>query len=145
MKSFLVTAFAVLAGSLSLKAQQPCVMASYGQGCGPVLTGTVEPNGGTQRVTFAVTNAQPRALVLFMLGFNELSLGIPGTAGCALLTDLAFSQMHQVGADGTYTWSRALPNDPSGPTVRVQYLEITIDAASNLLLHTTNGVTMTCP
>lgn len=126
-------------------AHEPCVMASYGEGCGPVLTGSVEPNGGTQRVTFTVSNAEPKALVLFLLGFQELNVPIPGTLGCSLLTDVVFSQFHQTDGSGVYSWSRALPSDPTGPTLRVQYLEVTLDAYSQLALRTTNGLTLACP
>ena len=136
---------ALLALSSSTSAQGLCVMGTYGQGCGPVLTGSTVRNGNTQRVTFAMTEGRPDAVVLFMIGFNELNIPIPGTNGCALLTDLAFSQFHRTNSVGEYSFSRALPSDPTGPTIRVQMLEITIDGVGQPVLRTTNGVTMSCP
>jgi hypothetical protein len=121
-----------------------CTTGTYGQGCGPTLSATITPNGGTERISLTVNNAQPGALLLFALGFTELNLEIPGAPGCALLTDLVFSQFHQADQNGSYTYSRALPNVAAGPTIRIQFIEITLNAAQELVIRATNGATMSC-
>ncbi|MBK8975381.1 MAG: hypothetical protein IPM29_05610 [Planctomycetes bacterium] len=123
-------------------AQGPTVT-PYGTSCGPVLSGEVVPNGGTQRFAFTVSNGTPRARVLLVVGIDETATPLPGTS-CLLLTQLYFTQQHRLDATGRYTWSHALSSSFSG-YARVQFLEVDLDAPGGVAYFPSNGVYMVVP
>ncbi|MBK8975382.1 MAG: hypothetical protein IPM29_05615 [Planctomycetes bacterium] len=123
-------------------AQAPAVI-PYGQGCGPVLTGQVTPNGNTLRFAFTVTNGTPGGRVLLIVGVNELALPLPYTS-CFLLTEIAFSQQHLLDASGSFTWSHALASTFSG-YARIQFIEVDFNAPGGLAFYPSNGVHMIVP
>ena len=95
----------VFGACVALPAQN-CTVTSYGQGCGPVATGIVTPNGNTARFDFTVT-AAPRSRVLLVVGVNETATPLPFTS-CLLLTELAFTQQHRTDAAGQWLFSHAI-------------------------------------
>ena len=132
----------VFGACVALPAQN-CTVTSYGQGCGPVATGIVTPNGNTLRFAFTVNQGTPRARVLLVVGVNEQAVRLPGTP-CFLLTEIAFSQQHRLDTTGSYTWSHALPADFHG-YARVQFIEVDLDAPFGVAFTPSNGVLMEVP
>ncbi len=137
-------AVAALALSGSLAAQVPgCSVTPYGQGCGPVATGQVLPNGGNIRFDFTVT-ATPRTPLLLIVGVNEIAVPLP-TTNCPLLTENAFVQQHRTNSAGVYSFSHAIAGGGSfNGFARVQFLELQIDANNNITIFPSNGLFMDC-
>lgn len=139
---FLAPLFVCAALFLSSAASaQVFTVTPYGQGCGLVATGRVEPNGNTFRFFYNISNATPSTPVLLIVGVNETAVPINFGHNCLLLTELGFTQAHRTDANGSYTWSHALSAQFRG-WARIQFAEATFDAQNNLVIRMTNGLYM---
>ncbi len=127
--------------TLSTAAAQFAVM-PYGPTCGPSATGEVTPVGATYRFAFTVADCAPRVFVMNILGVGQQMTPINFGYPCYLLTDIAFSQIHQTDAVGGYTWSHAMPNGFRGEAC-VQFAEVTFTMDGSLVVRTSNGLHMT--
>ncbi len=128
--------------TLGVGRAQNLSVTQYGPTCGPVATGEILPQGNHNRFAFTVSNAAPRTSVMNIIGVNQTNTPIDFGGVCYLLTDIAFSQIHQTDASGSYTWSHSLPGGASGWSGEafVQFAEITFDQFNNLIVRTSNGV-----
>lgn len=126
-------------------AAQGFTVTPYGPSCGPVATGEVLPQGNHYRFAFTVSNAEPRTSVMNIIGVSEQNVPINFGHACHLLTDVAFFQVHQTDAAGSYTWSHSMPGGANGfaGQAYVQFAEITFDANNQLVVRTSNGLHMT--
>ena len=120
-----------------------CSAGAYGQGCGPTATASIVDHGSTHRIELAVHNAAPRVQVIMVIGTQQLNVPIPGT-NCLLLTDFVFHQVHRTDGNGEYSFSKAIPRFSPGPPTYAQFLEVTFDQQNNLVLRSTNGVSLVC-
>jgi len=135
----LATTFVTLVLLTSVaNAQRGCTMTPYGKGCGPLLTGTVQPNGGTVRVTLSLSKAQPNTVVIMAIGDNRLDLPAYGAGiGCRWLLNPVFIQFHQTNNLGSYSHSRAVSSTFVG-TYHAQFVVL----GGTVL--TTNGISFQC-
>lgn len=132
----------VFGACVALPAQN-CTVTSYGQGCGPVATGIVTPNGNTARFDFTVT-AAPRSRVLLVVGVNETATPLPFTS-CLLLTELAFTQQHRTDAAGQWSFSHAIAGGGTFTGyARIQFIQFDLDSNGGLSLFPSNGLLMDC-
>ncbi len=119
-------------------AQRTCTVTTYGNGCGPEMSASVRPNGGTVRVTLTVANAAPRTAVIMAIGDHRLDLPAVGAGlGCRWLVNPVFIQFHRTNAVGTFSHSRAISAAFLG-TYHAQFVEL-----SKTVL-TSNGITLEC-
>jgi hypothetical protein len=116
----------------------------YGPTCGPVATGATLQQGNHWRFSFTVSNAQPRTSVMNFVGVSATRTPINFGSSCYLLTQIAFSQIHQTDTTGRYTWSHSLPGGAGGfmGEAFIQFAEITFDSNNNLVVRTSNGLHM---
>ncbi|MCB9892433.1 MAG: hypothetical protein H6833_12340 [Planctomycetes bacterium] len=139
IRACLLACVTLALGGGSLFAQASAT--AYGTGCGPTLSGSLVPNGGTLRASVTIDNALPDTPVLMIVGTQEFNIPVPGYPGCSFYTDIVFPQTHRTNSQGTYTYSRALPSGSVGdPLFFIQYVEISFDGLGNPLLRWTNGV-----
>lgn len=135
---------AILALSCSVEAQT-CSTSNYGQGCGPVANGTTTPQGNHVRFSFTMSQATPGAALLLVVGVSQTQTPLPFTS-CFLLTELAFTQGHTIGSDGTWTFEHSLPYGPGGFVGQacVQFIEVSLNPQNQFVVRPTNGVLMVC-
>jgi hypothetical protein len=141
MRSFAPLALVAALLAVATLPAQGFRVTPYGEGCGPIATGTVEPNGATHRFRYTISGAAPRCPVLLIVGVNGIEFPIHFGMPCTLLTEPAFTQAHRTDDGGSYTWSHALSSQFRG-WARVQFAEVGFDADGNLRLRTTNGLHM---
>ena len=134
----LILTSCILTATLATAQTHTNTVSTYGEGCGPVASGAVTPNGATNRVTFTIGQAKPSTPVVIMIGVFEgfIPLFDPG---CALLIDpIFFTQNHRTDAAGTYSFSKALPATNIGDA-RIQFAEVDL-SGGDIVIRTTNGL-----
>lgn len=138
----LLTTLAALLLSVAASKAQTLTVTPYGPTCGPLASGEILPQGNHNRFAFTVSNAQPGEAVMNIIGVNQINLPLNFGGTCYLLTDIAFNQIHQADATGSYTWSHSLPGGAAGWSGEafVQFAEITFDQFNNLIVRTSNGL-----
>lgn len=117
-----------------------CTLTSYGQGCGPVATGSEMVMGTNRVLTMLVTGCFPNAPVIAVAGTQQLNVPLPG--GCALLSNGTNISIVGADANGVATESWVVPATAVGTS---WHQFVPIDLQNGLLVITaSNGVRVDC-
>jgi hypothetical protein len=138
--AILLSAFLSLAATAT---GQTCTTSTYGDPCGFQAIGSAAPNGATVRVSFKAVDAPPNTSILFMVGVFAGNIPLAPLSNCSLLIDPhVFAQVHETRADGTYEFSKALPNGNIG-NARVQFATAQL-VNGQYEIKTSNGILLQC-
>ena len=122
---------------------QTCTSTIAATSCGPTLTATFTPvgNSDNQRITLTAQGLDPNGIGIMTWGQQLVNIPFPT---CPMLNDSISSELVNIDATGSVTWSRVWPAT-ANTFYYVQFGSVVIDPATGaFVLLTTDSLRVEC-